>query len=33
MRFLLKNMKRAQVLAALAYAFFLARTSVTLWGG
>ena len=33
MRFILKNMKREQVLAALAYGFFLACTSVTLWGG
>ena len=33
MRFILKNMKRGQVLAALAYGFFLACTSVTLWGG
>lgn len=29
----LKNLKREQVLAALAYGFFLACTSVTLWGG
>lgn len=32
-RFVHKNMKREQVLAALAYGFFLACTSVTLWGG
>ncbi len=31
--FVLKNMKREQVLVALAYGFFLACTSVTLWGG
>lgn len=33
MGFVLKNMKREQVLVALAYGFFLACTSVTLWGG
>ena len=31
--FVLKDMKREHVLAALAYGFFLAVTSVTLWGG
>lgn len=33
MGFVLKDMKREHVLAALAYGFFLAVTSVTLWGG
>lgn len=33
MGFVLKNIKREQVLVALAYGFFLACTSVTLWGG